>query len=177
MAKMQQKGIVLELLKKSGEWTLIPEGETRIENNQIAVLLPEGTWYPVEYNYEEETAGKAPVRWSTEREDGFEYFEENQNSMMMFTFACQNGRDRTSDLSKSVSAYLRGKLLENDGSFDLIDALHDMPDNVGHTLGSENIPEMVQTAADWTDEKKQVLAAVHLQEKKAMENGFYPLST
>ena len=73
---------------------------------------------------------------------------------MMFTFACQNGRDRTSDLSKSVSAYLRGKLLENDGSFDLIDALHDMPDNVGHTLGSENIPEMVQTAADWTDEKK-----------------------
>ena len=81
---------------------------------------------------------------------------------MMFTFACQNGRDRTSDLGKSVSAYLRGKLLDNDGSFDLIGALKKMPDNVGHTLGSSNLPEVIQTAADWTEEKKQILAAVHL---------------
>ena len=146
-------------MKKNGEWHLIPEGETMFENNQINVKLPEGTWYPIEYNYEEETQGKAPVVWSTEKYDGFEYFEGNENSKMMFTFACQNGRDRTSDLSKSISAYLRGQLLENNGRFDLIDALLDMPENVGHTLGSSTLPEMVQTAANWTDEKKQVLAA------------------
>ena len=54
------------------------------------------------------TEGKAPVKWSSEKLDGFEYLEQNQDSALVFTFACQNGRDRTSDLNYSISAYLRG---------------------------------------------------------------------
>ena len=72
------------------------------------VKLPEGVWFPIEEHYETVTGGNAPVRWSTEDKDGFEYFASNTNSAMIFTFACQNGRDRSSDLSKSLSAYLRG---------------------------------------------------------------------
>lgn len=39
------------------------------------VKLPEGTWYPVEDNYKTFTGGKAPVKWSSEKLDGFEYLE------------------------------------------------------------------------------------------------------
>ena len=45
---MQEMGVELELTKQSGEWTLVPLGESIVQDNKIMVKLPEGTWYPVE---------------------------------------------------------------------------------------------------------------------------------
>ena len=75
MEQIREYGVQLDLKKQSGEWTLIPEGEARISNNKVMVKLEEeGIWFPIEQHYEKVTGGEAPVRWSTEQKDGFEYF-------------------------------------------------------------------------------------------------------
>ena len=51
----------------------------------------------------------------------------------MLTFASENGRDRKADLSRSIPAYLRGKLLEGEGEVNLVEAIKTMPTNVGYT--------------------------------------------
>ena len=72
----------------------------------------------------------------------------------MFTFACESGRDRKADLSKSISAYLRGKLIQGDGKVNLVQALKEMPPNVGYTQGSNNLTTLVHRDRNWTAEKK-----------------------
>ena len=74
------------------------------------------------------------VNFSTEKFDGFEYFKKkDERSKLLLTFACESGRDRKADLSRSISAYLRGKLLEGEGWVNLVGALKEMPANVGYT--------------------------------------------
>ena len=46
------------------------------------------------------------------------------------------GEDRSADLSKSLIAYFRGKLLEGDGHFNIGPALTQMPAYVGFTSSS-----------------------------------------
>ena len=63
------------MTKQSGKWTLVPEGETSYKDGKLIAKRPEGSWYPVEDNYELVTKGRVPVRWSSEKLDGFEYLE------------------------------------------------------------------------------------------------------
>ena len=68
------------------------------------------------------------------------------------------GQERTSDLSRSIPAYLRGKLIDGDGKLDIGPALMSMPENVGFTSNSAGEIPLIRTYAnDWSEEKKQEL--------------------
>ena len=60
----------------------------------------------------------------------------NNNKCDFWTFASRMGEERTTDLAKSIPAYFRGKLLDNDGQVDIGPALMDMPEYVGFSTYS-----------------------------------------
>ena len=57
-----------------------------------------------------------------------------------------------------------------------MEALKEMPENVGHSMGSDNTPPVTHQATDWTDDRKAFLTDAHNQEKEALEQGFNPVT-
>ena len=57
-----------------------------------------------------------------------------------------------------------------------MEALKEMPENVGHSMGSDNTPPVIHQATNWTDGRKAFLTDVHNQEKEELEQGFNPVT-
>ena len=78
-----------------------------------------------------------------------------KNGGLIFTFASREGEARTVDLSHSIPAWFRGKILgQNNGKFDITGALSNMPAFVGFTTVSKVLPAILSGLNGWNDEKK-----------------------
>ena len=62
------------------------------------------------------------------------------------------GLERSSDLSRSLPAYFRYKLIIGNGKFNIVQALKNMPEYIGFSKTSTNLFfEIMTSARDWND--------------------------
>ena len=56
-----------------------------------------------------------------------------RNDFSIFTFASKMGQERSSDLSRSLPALFRYKLIKGNGKFNIVQTLKNMPEYIGYT--------------------------------------------
>ena len=97
------------------------------------------------------------------------------NGFSIFTFASRMGEERSTDLARSLPAYFSNQLFFNNGQFNIVQALTTMPEYIGFTTCSQSeVPQIMTTAIDWSEEKRQFLETKFNEERAQMLNGFNP---